>query len=91
MPTVFLPLQSGGDSAATSPDTGEPPPPGAASKGAGDTDGDARCGWCLFRPGLLQRFRTAKWVLFWLCWAGTMQDDTEKESSAFKDVLLQLA
>ncbi|GLG98076.1 Solute carrier organic anion transporter family member [Gryllus bimaculatus] len=70
---IDLTDKSGGDSAATSPDTGEPPPPGAASKGAGDTDGDARCGWCLFRPGLLQRFRTAKWVLFWLCWAGTMQ------------------
>ncbi|KAK7869819.1 hypothetical protein R5R35_008040 [Gryllus longicercus] len=70
---IDLTDKSGGDSAATSPDTGEPPPPGAASKGAGDADGDARCGWCLFRPGLLQRFRTAKWVLFWLCWAGTMQ------------------
>ena len=32
-----------------------------------------RCGWIWFRPGYLQRFRTAKWALFWLCWAGAMQ------------------
>lgn len=31
------------------------------------------CGWLCFRPSYLQRFRTAKWALFWLCWAGAMQ------------------
>ncbi|XP_011349076.1 solute carrier organic anion transporter family member 4A1 isoform X1 [Ooceraea biroi] len=31
------------------------------------------CGWFWFRPVYLQRFRTAKWALFWLCWAGAMQ------------------
>ncbi|CAH2989596.1 unnamed protein product [Chilo suppressalis] len=31
------------------------------------------CGWGLFRPKWLQRFRTAKWALFWLCWAGAIQ------------------
>ncbi|XP_033209479.1 solute carrier organic anion transporter family member 4A1 isoform X2 [Belonocnema kinseyi] len=31
------------------------------------------CGWLRFRPGYLQKFRTAKWALFWLCWAGAMQ------------------
>ncbi|XP_053609403.1 solute carrier organic anion transporter family member 4A1-like isoform X2 [Plodia interpunctella] len=32
-----------------------------------------RCGWGVFRPACLQRFRTAKWALFWLCWAGAIQ------------------
>ncbi|CAK1601566.1 unnamed protein product [Parnassius mnemosyne] len=32
-----------------------------------------RCGWGMFRPAWLQRFRTAKWALFWLCWAGAIQ------------------
>ncbi|XP_068085065.1 solute carrier organic anion transporter family member 4A1 [Anabrus simplex] len=36
-------------------------------------ESDARCGWCFLRPDFLQRFRTAKWVLFWLCWAGALQ------------------
>ncbi|XP_044583037.1 solute carrier organic anion transporter family member 4A1 isoform X1 [Cotesia glomerata] len=31
------------------------------------------CGWFSFRPSYLQKFRTAKWALFWLCWAGAMQ------------------
>lgn len=38
-----------------------------------EEDSEARCGWCFFRPLFLQRFRTAKWVLFWLCWAGAVQ------------------
>lgn len=32
-----------------------------------------KCGWYWFRPIYLQKFRTAKWALFWLCWAGAMQ------------------
>ncbi|GBP12354.1 hypothetical protein EVAR_75787_1 [Eumeta japonica] len=32
-----------------------------------------RCGWGSARPNWLQRFRTAKWALFWLCWAGALQ------------------
>lgn len=32
-----------------------------------------RCGWGCLAPGCLQRFRTAKWVLFWLCWAAGIQ------------------
>ncbi|XP_038207850.1 solute carrier organic anion transporter family member 4A1 isoform X1 [Zerene cesonia] len=32
-----------------------------------------RCGWGVVRPSWLQRFRTAKWALFWLCWAGAIQ------------------
>lgn len=32
-----------------------------------------KCGWLCFQPDFLQRFRTAKWVLFWLCWAGAIQ------------------
>lgn len=32
-----------------------------------------KCGWFWFRPICLQKFRTAKWALFWLCWAGAMQ------------------
>ncbi|XP_011505517.1 PREDICTED: solute carrier organic anion transporter family member 4A1 [Ceratosolen solmsi marchali] len=32
-----------------------------------------KCGWFWFRPSYLQKYRTAKWALFWLCWAGAMQ------------------
>ncbi|XP_024944928.1 solute carrier organic anion transporter family member 4A1 isoform X2 [Cephus cinctus] len=32
-----------------------------------------QCGWLWFRPICLQKFRTAKWALFWLCWAGAVQ------------------
>lgn len=31
------------------------------------------CGWASFQPQWLQRFRTARWVLFCLCWAGALQ------------------
>ena len=31
------------------------------------------CGWWWFRPKCLQKKQTAKWVLFWLCWAGAVQ------------------
>lgn len=31
------------------------------------------CGWWSFRPKCLQRFLSAKWALFWLCWAGAVQ------------------
>ena len=34
-----------------------------------------RCGWWFIRPDCLQRFRTAKWILFWLCWAGGVQGE----------------
>ncbi|XP_061708271.1 solute carrier organic anion transporter family member 4A1 [Cydia pomonella] len=34
---------------------------------------ELRCGWGALRPCWLQRFRTAKWALFWLCWAGAVQ------------------
>ncbi|XP_020290846.1 solute carrier organic anion transporter family member 4A1 isoform X6 [Pseudomyrmex gracilis] len=39
----------------------------------GRTADNLKCGWFWFRPIYLQRFRTAKWALFWLCWAGAMQ------------------
>ncbi|XP_046412309.1 solute carrier organic anion transporter family member 4A1 isoform X1 [Neodiprion virginianus] len=32
-----------------------------------------KCGWFWLRPNCLQKFRTAKWALFWLCWAGAVQ------------------
>ncbi|XP_058810314.1 solute carrier organic anion transporter family member 4A1 isoform X2 [Phymastichus coffea] len=32
-----------------------------------------KCGLLWFRPSYLQKFRSAKWALFWLCWAGAMQ------------------
>ncbi|XP_028034167.1 solute carrier organic anion transporter family member 4A1-like isoform X1 [Bombyx mandarina] len=38
-----------------------------------DRDHTLLCGWGRFRPNWLQRFRTAKWALFWLCWAGAIQ------------------
>ncbi|CAF4949932.1 unnamed protein product [Pieris macdunnoughi] len=44
-----------------------------------------RCGWGLIRPRWLQRFRTAKWALFWLCWAGAIQG-----VRVFADVLLAI-
>ncbi|XP_017111436.1 solute carrier organic anion transporter family member 4A1 isoform X1 [Drosophila elegans] len=45
----------------------------SASSGA-DLDTDARrFGWCGWHPEWLQRFCTAKWALFWLCWGGALQ------------------
>ncbi|XP_054743185.1 solute carrier organic anion transporter family member 4A1 [Anastrepha obliqua] len=34
---------------------------------------DKSFGWGKFRPKCLQRFCSAKWALFWLCWGGAMQ------------------
>ncbi|XP_026758788.2 solute carrier organic anion transporter family member 4A1 isoform X2 [Galleria mellonella] len=48
--------------------------PEGASAGVVHQDEDMlRCGWGKLRPSWLQRFRTAKWALFWLCWAGAIQ------------------
>lgn len=30
-------------------------------------------GWLRFRPKCLQGLLSAKWALFWLCWAGALQ------------------
>ncbi|XP_030021083.2 solute carrier organic anion transporter family member 4A1 isoform X1 [Manduca sexta] len=43
------------------------------SSGPTDEDRSLLCGWGVFRPRWVQRFRTAKWALFWLCWAGAIQ------------------
>ncbi|CAB3240102.1 unnamed protein product [Arctia plantaginis] len=48
----------------------EPPPSNPVEH---KEDRALRCGWGMFRPSWLQRFRTAKWALFWLCWAGAIQ------------------
>ncbi|XP_064548833.1 solute carrier organic anion transporter family member 4A1 isoform X2 [Drosophila montana] len=34
---------------------------------------EQRFGWLRFQPQWLQRFCTAKWALFWLCWGGALQ------------------
>ncbi|KAK6617799.1 hypothetical protein RUM43_014027 [Polyplax serrata] len=54
-------------------DVHEDSPPDGQRKALEEEDNDPRCGWCFFRPDFLQRFRTPKWVLFWLCWASAMQ------------------
>lgn len=38
-----------------------------------DDDETGECGWLCLRPEKLQKTRTAKWVLFWLCWAAAAQ------------------
>lgn len=35
-------------------------------------------GWWSIRPKFLQCFLSAKWALFWLCWAGAMQGMLQK-------------
>lgn len=62
MPCHFHPLQ-------TTPSAEEPP-------GSISIENEARCGWCFLRPKFLQRFRTAKWALFSLCWAGALQGES---------------
>ncbi|KAJ2940741.1 hypothetical protein O0L34_g14852 [Tuta absoluta] len=52
---------------------GEPDPEPDCPDGPSAEDKSLRCGWGVFRPKWLQRFRTAKWALFWLCWAGAIQ------------------
>jgi hypothetical protein len=71
MPTCFLPLQTSGHDLGTVADGCDGPID--KQRRAVEEDSEARCGWCFFRPQFLQRFRTAKWVLFWLCWAGAVQ------------------
>lgn len=34
---------------------------------------DHQCGWGPFKPQICQGFRSAKWICFWLCWAGAIQ------------------
>ncbi|XP_046382787.1 solute carrier organic anion transporter family member 4A1 isoform X2 [Ischnura elegans] len=45
------------------------------TKGATDAEGDDAedCGCWMIRPRFLRNFRTAKWVLFFMCWAGAAQ------------------
>ncbi|XP_042212018.1 solute carrier organic anion transporter family member 4A1-like isoform X2 [Homarus americanus] len=38
-----------------------------------DEENGGECGWMCLRPQKLQKTRTAKWVLFWLCWAAAAQ------------------
>ncbi|KFM61342.1 Solute carrier organic anion transporter family member 4A1, partial [Stegodyphus mimosarum] len=38
-----------------------------------EDDEGAPCGWGRLQPTQLQKFRSARWVLFWLCWAGFLQ------------------
>lgn len=30
-------------------------------------------GWCGYQPKSLQSLLSAKWALFWMCWAGALQ------------------
>ncbi|XP_030557239.1 solute carrier organic anion transporter family member 4A1 isoform X1 [Drosophila novamexicana] len=50
---------------------------GSATGSGTAADGAAleeqRFGWHRFQPQWLQRFCTAKWALFWLCWGGALQ------------------
>ncbi|XP_017041422.1 solute carrier organic anion transporter family member 4A1 [Drosophila ficusphila] len=46
---------------------------GSASSGADSVADSQRFGWCGWNPPWLQRFCTAKWALFWLCWGGALQ------------------
>lgn len=36
-------------------------------------DSGGQCGWLCFKPTCIQRFRSPRWILFWLCWAGALQ------------------
>lgn len=38
-----------------------------------EDDEGGSCGWWTLKPKFLQKFRTPKWALFWLCWAGALQ------------------
>lgn len=34
-------------------------------------------GWCGYQPKCLQNLLSAKWALFWMCWAGALQGKYE--------------
>lgn len=53
--------------------TGKPEIKPETPKESDRSTDNLKCGWFWFRPIYLQKFRTAKWALFWLCWAGAMQ------------------
>jgi hypothetical protein len=44
-----------------------------SSRNTNGEDSLYNCGFGRWRPKWLQRFLSAKWALFWLCWAGAMQ------------------
>lgn len=46
---------------------------GSSSSGPDSNAECQRFGWCGWNPAWLQRFCTAKWALFWLCWGGALQ------------------
>lgn len=57
---------------------------GSAVSGAGqdmDDLAEQRFGWCGWQPQWLQRFCTAKWALFWLCWGGALQGERRQRES----------
>lgn len=47
--------------------------PEAAATAGADSKPALFYGWWSWRPRIMQRFLSAKWALFWLCWAGAMQ------------------
>ncbi|KAL4217712.1 Solute carrier organic anion transporter [Mactra antiquata] len=44
-----------------------------AKIGVSEDDADHQCSWGPCAPSVCQRFRNAKWICFWLCWAGAIQ------------------
>lgn len=43
------------------------------AKANSDSDDKPVYGLCGFKVKIFQRFLSAKWALFWLCWAGALQ------------------
>lgn len=40
-------------------------------------------GWFGYRPKCLQNLLSAKWALFWMCWAGAVQGKSKQQNSTF--------
>ncbi|KAK7087095.1 hypothetical protein SK128_003484 [Halocaridina rubra] len=41
--------------------------------GEDEEEASGECGWLCLKPRALQKTRTAKWILFWLCWVAAAQ------------------
>lgn len=45
-----------------------------------------RFGWFGYQPECLQKLLSAKWALFWICWAGFLQGERVKSGNLNKSI-----
>lgn len=52
--------------------------------GSSDTTDERKfIGWFGYRPKCLQSLLSAKWALFWMCWAGAVQGNVKQQKLTY--------